>query len=100
MVMDQFTRRIVGFGIHRGVVDGAALCRMFQEAIRQKPLPKYLPSTDNDPLDRFHPWEANLRVLDAIKVKTVPTDRIIAAGFTLLVRPVRVLRSAMILRPV
>jgi len=29
-VMDQFTRRIVGFGVHRGIVDGVALCRMFQ----------------------------------------------------------------------
>ena len=29
-VMDQFTRRIVGFAVHRGVVDGVALCRMFK----------------------------------------------------------------------
>jgi len=28
VVMDQFTRRIVGFGIQRGIVDGLALCRM------------------------------------------------------------------------
>jgi transposase InsO family protein len=34
VVMDQFTRRILGFGIHRGIVDGPALCRMFQQAIR------------------------------------------------------------------
>src|SRR6516162_5126099 len=27
VVMDQFTRRIVGFAVHRGVVDGLALCR-------------------------------------------------------------------------
>jgi putative transposase len=27
VVMDQFTRRIVGFGVHRGVVDGVGLCR-------------------------------------------------------------------------
>src|SRR5689334_11538231 len=33
IVMDQFTRRIVGFSAHCGVVDGAALCRMFQRAI-------------------------------------------------------------------
>ena len=31
VVMDQFTRRIVGFGVHRGTVDGATLCRMFQK---------------------------------------------------------------------
>jgi hypothetical protein len=29
VVMDQFTRRIVGFGVHAGDVDGVALCRMF-----------------------------------------------------------------------
>src|SRR6202022_2217953 len=29
VVMDQCTRRIVGFGVHRGVVDGVGLGRMF-----------------------------------------------------------------------
>ena len=71
VVMDQFTRRIVGFGIHRGIVDGSALCRMFKQAIKRQPLPKHL-STDNDPLYRFHQWEANLRVLDVTEIKTVP----------------------------
>jgi hypothetical protein len=28
VVMDQYTRRIVGFGVHRGAVDGVGLCRM------------------------------------------------------------------------
>src|SRR5204863_3627262 len=49
MVMDQFTRRIVGFGIQAGVVNGDALCRMFKEAIRGAAVPKYL-SSDHDPL--------------------------------------------------
>ena len=53
VVMDQFTRRIVGFGVHRGVVDGVALCRMFNRVIRGQTLPKYL-SSDHDPLYRFH----------------------------------------------
>ena len=52
VVMDQFTRRIVGFAVHRGVVDGVALCRMFNRAIHQQILPRYL-SSDNDPLYRF-----------------------------------------------
>src|SRR5213082_831678 len=70
--MDQFTRRIVGFGVHRGVVDGPALCRMFKEAIRGvTTLPKYL-SSDHDPLYRFHQWQANLRVLDVKEINTVP----------------------------
>ena len=29
VVMDQFTRSIVGFGLQVGPVDGVALCRMF-----------------------------------------------------------------------
>src|SRR5215468_9122584 len=32
VVMDQCTRRIVGFGVHRGAVDGVGLCRRFNHA--------------------------------------------------------------------
>jgi putative transposase len=71
VVMDQFTRRIIGFGVHRGIVDGTAICQMFLQAIRRKATPKYL-STDNDPLYRFHQWRANLRVLEVTEIKTVP----------------------------
>src|SRR5205807_468964 len=34
VVMDQYTRRIIGFGLHAGAVDSIALCRMFNHAIR------------------------------------------------------------------
>ena len=34
VVMDHCTRRLVGFGVHRGVVDGVGLCRMFNRATR------------------------------------------------------------------
>jgi hypothetical protein len=61
VVMDPFTRRIVGFAVHRGVVDGSALCRMFNRTIHSQALPKYL-SSDHEPLYRFHQWQANLRV--------------------------------------
>src|SRR5215475_13502333 len=71
IVMDQFTRRIIGFGIHAGNVDGRVLCRMFNRAIRGTGLPKYL-SSDHDPLYRFYQWQANLRVLDVKEIKTVP----------------------------
>jgi hypothetical protein len=30
--MDQFARRLVGVGMHRGAVRGADLCRMFNAA--------------------------------------------------------------------
>ena len=71
VVMDQYTRRIVGFGIHAGVVDGRALCCMFNHAIRGHSTPTHL-SSDNDPLYRFHQWHANLRVLRVTEVKSVP----------------------------
>jgi transposase InsO family protein len=72
VVMDQYTRRIIGFGVHAGTVDGVALCRMFNRAIRgQRWLPKYL-SSDHDPLYKFHQWQANLRILEVTEIKTVP----------------------------
>ncbi|TME20929.1 MAG: transposase family protein [Chloroflexi bacterium] len=71
VVMDQCTRRIVGFGVHRGVVDGVALCQMFNRAMGRQPEPTYL-SSDHDPLYRFHQWQANLRILDVAAIKTVP----------------------------
>jgi transposase InsO family protein len=71
IVMDHCTRRIVGFAVHSGIVDGAALCRMFNRATRGQSSPKYL-SSDHDPLYRFHQWQANLRILDVSEIKTVP----------------------------
>jgi hypothetical protein len=71
VVMDQFTRRIIGFGVHRGILDGVALCRMFHRAIRGHSLPKY-PSSDHDPLYRYHQCEANLRILEVTEIQTVP----------------------------
>jgi hypothetical protein len=29
--MDQYTRKIIGFGMHAGIVDGVSLCRMFRQ---------------------------------------------------------------------
>ena len=71
IVMDQFTRRIIGFGVHAGEVDGVALCRMFNSAISSQGSPKYL-SSDNDPLFLHHQWQANLRILVADEIKTIP----------------------------
>jgi transposase InsO family protein len=72
VVMDHCTRRIVGFAVHRGVVDGVGLCRMFNRATRAQSPPKYL-SSDHDPLYRFYQWQANLRILDVKEIKTVPS---------------------------
>ena len=53
IVMDHCTRRIVGFAVHRGDVDGVGLCRMFNRATRGQAPPTHL-SSDHDPLYRFH----------------------------------------------
>src|SRR5277367_1069928 len=65
VVMDVFTRRIIGFGVASANLDGPAICRMFNHAIAEQTPPQYL-SSDHDPLFRFHRWLANLRVLDEV----------------------------------
>ena len=71
VVIDHWTQRIVGFGVHRGAVDGVALCRMFNRVSSGQPLPMYR-SADHHPLYRFQQWQANLRILNIQEVKTVP----------------------------
>jgi transposase InsO family protein len=46
VVIDQYTRRIIGFGVHAGQVD--------------------------DPLFQYHPWKTNLRVLEIVEIKSLP----------------------------
>jgi len=70
VVMDQFTRRLIGFAVHAGSVNGNNLCQMFNKVIAGKSLPLYL-SSDNDPLFEYHRWKANLRVLEVDEIKTV-----------------------------
>ena len=71
VVLDQYTRRIIGFAVHAGDCDGIAYCRLFNKIISGKKPPKYL-SSDNDPLYLFHRWQSNLRVLDVEELKSVP----------------------------
>lgn len=71
LVMDQFTRRIIGFAVHQGHLAGIDCCCMFNKIISKQSLPKYL-SSDNDPLFKFHRWQANLRILEIKEIKTVP----------------------------
>src|SRR6516165_6697651 len=63
VVMDQFTRRLVGVGVHQGAVTGIDVCRMFNAAIHGQGAPRHL-STDHDPLFEAHRWTANLRILE------------------------------------
>ena len=71
VVMDQYTRRVVGFAVHAGNVDGPAACRLFNEATSGQVWPERV-SSDNDPLFQYHRWKANLRVLEIEEVKSLP----------------------------
>jgi len=71
VVIDVFTRRIIGFGVERASIDGVSVCRMFNHAVAGRPAPKHV-STDHDPMFRFHRWRANLRVLEIEEVKSAP----------------------------
>ena len=79
VVMDPFTRRIIGFGVHAGDVDGIALCRMFNRAISNQGAAHYL-SSDNDPLFRYQRWKANLRILEIDEIKSIPIYAAIASS--------------------
>ncbi len=71
VVMDQYTRRIIGFAVQVGDVDGPAACRMFNDATRGHQWPERL-SSDNDPLLQYHRWKPNLRVLEIDEIKSLP----------------------------
>jgi putative transposase len=70
VVMDVYTRRIIGFGVAAANLDGIRVCRMFNRAIARETLPRRL-SSDHDPLFRFHRWRANLRALEVDEIETI-----------------------------
>jgi len=72
VVMDQYTRRIVGIAVHAGSLEGPTICRMFGRVVAQAGVTPISMSSDNDPLLEFHRWKANLRILDIQEIKTVP----------------------------
>jgi transposase InsO family protein len=71
LVMDQFTRRLIGFGVQAEVVNGPGLCRMFNTIIAGKKPPRCV-SSDHDPLFTYHRWQANLRILEVREIKSIP----------------------------
>ena len=71
VVMDQYTRRIVGFSVHAGAVGGPVLCRMFNEVTAGQHPPDRI-STDNDPLFLYRQWKANLNILEIEEIKSIP----------------------------
>jgi transposase InsO family protein len=71
VAMDVWSRRIIGFSVNKGPVDGPTICKMFNHIVSKKHPPHYI-STDHDPLFQFHRWKANLRILEIDEVKSIP----------------------------
>jgi transposase InsO family protein len=88
VMMDQFTRRVIGFSVHKGDVDGLALCCMFNKIISNRTLPKRL-SSDNDPLFTFQKWQANLRILEVEEIKSISYTPISHPFVERLIRTIR-----------
>jgi transposase InsO family protein len=44
VVMDVYTRRVIGFGVEVANLDGTRVCRMFNRAIARQTLPRQLSS--------------------------------------------------------
>lgn len=72
IVMDHYTREIIGTAVVASCPTGMDVCRAFA-AIKSNSsrFPDYL-STDNDPLFRYHQWQCNLRILEIEEIETVP----------------------------
>ena len=72
VVMDQFTRKIVGFSVRKGPLSGGNVCYMFNKIASGKDWPKYI-STDHDPLFNYWLWKANLENnFNIQEIKSVP----------------------------
>ncbi len=71
VVMDVWSRKIIGFGAHKGSVYGEDLCCMFNQIAHGKKLPRFL-SRDRDPLFRFEQWQANLRLMEIEEKRSLP----------------------------
>ena len=72
VVMDQCTRRILGFAVHAGVLDGLIVCRMLNRIFAAAPNFPAALSSDHDPLFEYHRWKANLRILEITEIKSIP----------------------------
>ena len=72
LVMDQYTRKIIGFcALQTNALTGANACMMFNKISGNTPSPKYL-SSDNDPLFQYFQCKANLRIYEIKEVKSLP----------------------------
>ena len=72
VVLDVFSRRIMGLCVEKYPLTGSDVCRMFLNVCKKAGINPKRISTDNDPLFEFHRWGANLRLMEIDEIKTVP----------------------------
>jgi len=71
IIIDQYTRQLIGFAVNLGHPDGPAVCRMFGKIVSIQSIPKYL-SSDKDPLFKYRQWRANLDILGIEETQSLP----------------------------
>jgi putative transposase len=71
VIMDQYSRRIVGFEVKAGPLTGDDIAKMFVNLLADMPVPKYL-STDNDPLFNSIIWKLLIKSLGIETLKSIP----------------------------
>jgi transposase InsO family protein len=71
VVMDQYSRKIIGFATVKGPASGVDLCVMFNRILGSLKPPKHL-SHDNDPLFKFERWIANMSIFRIDEIASVP----------------------------
>ena len=70
-VMDEYSRKIVGFSIQKEAYTGASVCRMFNDILEgASTFPKRI-STDNNPIFKSNRWLANLRISEIEEIKSL-----------------------------
>lgn len=69
VVMDQYSRKIIGFAVKAGALTGMDIALMFCEIAGEK-VPKFL-STDNDPLFKSLMWQF---IVDGLEIKTLKSQ--------------------------
>ena len=71
VVMDNWSRKIIGFVVTPSTVTGESLCGMFNKILSSGKMPKRLVH-DHDPLFRFIRWTRNMDILEIEQIWSVP----------------------------
>jgi putative transposase len=72
VVMDVYSRKIIGYSIQAKACTGQSVCRMFNEILSTSAYTPKRVVCDNDPLFRYHQWQANFRLSEIEEIKSIP----------------------------